>query len=169
MKPSLICSRKIYLLREHRFCSLSPRDQKSRQNKKFTINLAFSKEHIFTDPLHGVVELSGGALELLQGGVNEGRLVPVLSLRERRLRLGHQLHHRVVDGEVSIYQSVLDLELFFKLKFILSFKLNSGSTLGSSNSVRHSKKEVSFFHIILSPNQGNIKEKYTLSCFDSEI
>ena len=49
-------------------------------NKKFTINLAFSKEHIFTDPLHGVVELGGGALELLQGGVNEGRLVPVLSL-----------------------------------------------------------------------------------------
>ena len=49
-------------------------------NKKFTINLAFSKEHIFTDPLHGVVELGGGALELIKGGVNEGRLVPVLSL-----------------------------------------------------------------------------------------
>ena len=89
------------------------------------MSLAFSKEHILTDPLHGFVELGGGARELLQGSVDEGRLVPVLDLRERRLCLVHQLHHRVVDGEVRIYQSVPDLEFTLELKHFSSFKLIS--------------------------------------------
>ena len=77
---------------------------------KITV-LAFSKELFFTDPLHGVVELGSGALNLLEGGVDEGTLlVPVLGLGDGSLGLGHHLHHRGVDREVRVYQSLLNLE-----------------------------------------------------------
>ena len=73
--------------------------------------LAFSKQLFLTDPLHGVVELGCGDLDLLKGGVDEGTLlVPVLSLGDGSLGLGHHLHHRGVDREVRVYQSLLDLE-----------------------------------------------------------
>ena len=77
---------------------------------KITV-LAFSKQLFLTDPLHGVVELGCGDLDLLEGGVDEGTLlVPVLSLGDGSLGLGHHLHHRGVDREVRVYQSLLDLE-----------------------------------------------------------
>ena len=77
---------------------------------KITV-LAFSKELFLTDPLHGVVELGSGALNLLEGGVDEGTLlVPVLSLGDGSLGLGHHLPNRGVDGEIRVYQSLLNLE-----------------------------------------------------------
>ena len=60
-------------------------------------------------PFHGSVQLCGRLLELLQGGVNEGRGVLLLGHVDHDLCPLDGGQHRLVDGHVHFNQGLVNL------------------------------------------------------------
>ena len=61
-------------------------------------------------PFHGIVQLGGRLLELLQGGVNEGRGVLLLGHVDHDLCPLDGGQHRLVDGHVHLNQGLVNLQ-----------------------------------------------------------